>query len=135
MTAFSSQTKDSVSKNIDPEILHADVKKLSWFDKLKKKWKVSGTQLILILCVFAITGTTTAYITRMITTWMNLQSNEPMYWVMKLVILIFGYQVLILLFSIPFGQFPFFWNYEKKILKWFLFRKKDNTSVVKNPDA
>jgi formyltetrahydrofolate-dependent phosphoribosylglycinamide formyltransferase len=30
--------------------------------------------------------------------------------------LVFGYQILILLFSIPFGQFPFFWKYEKKVL-------------------
>lgn len=39
--------------------------------------------------------------------------------------LVFGYQVLILLFSIPFGQFSFFWNYEKKILsKLGLFNSK-----------
>jgi hypothetical protein len=32
---------------------------------------------------------------------------------------LFGYQIIILLVSIPFGQFKFFWNYEKKILKRF----------------
>jgi hypothetical protein len=104
-------------------------KKLPWFGRLKKKWKVTGTQLVLILCVFAITGTTTAYITRMITSWMDLQSNEVLYWVMKLVILIFGYQILILLFSIPFGQFRFFWNYEKKLLNWFRFRKASKVAA------
>ena len=95
---------------------------------------MGGTQLVLILCVFAITGTTTAYITRMITTWMDLQSNEVMYWIMKLVILIIGYQVLILLVSIPFGQFPFFWKYEKKLLKWFSFQKK-KPEAEKKPAA
>jgi formyltetrahydrofolate-dependent phosphoribosylglycinamide formyltransferase len=31
--------------------------------------------------------------------------------------LVFGYQVILLLVSFFFGQFPFFWNYEKKILR------------------
>jgi hypothetical protein len=113
----------------------AGEKKIQWFERLKKKWNVTGTQLVLILCVFAITGTTTAYITRMITTWMHLQSHEILYWVMKIVILVFGYQVLILLFSIPFGQFAFFWNYEKKLLRWFGIGKKDNGERGKNPSA
>ena len=136
MNASPSHTKDQLLKREKSGSLHkADAKKISWFDQLKKKWKVTGTQLVLILCVFAITGTTTAYITRMITTWMDLQNNEAMYWVMKLVILIFGYQVLILLFSIPFGQFKFFWNYEKKLLRWFRFGKKWQKAIDKNPAA
>lgn len=96
------------------------------FERLKQKWKVGEKQLILILCVFAITGTTTAYITRQITQWLQLASSSPWYWILKGTVLIFGYQVLILLISVPFGQFMFFWNYEKKILRWFgkLWRKK-----------
>jgi formyltetrahydrofolate-dependent phosphoribosylglycinamide formyltransferase len=88
-------------------------------DKLKKKWKVSGTQLLLILCVFAITGTTTAYISKAITGWVGLTPQSPLIWraLLRAVILIFGYQVIILIVSIPFGQFSFFFNYEKKILR------------------
>jgi len=91
------------------------------FEKLKQHWKVGGTQLFLILCVFAITGTTTAYISRMITIWIGLTPESPL-WQRALLrgsVLLFGYQVIILLVSIPFGQFQFFWNYEKKILKRF----------------
>jgi hypothetical protein len=36
----------------------------------------------------------------------------------RLIVLIFGYQVIILIVSVFFGQFKFFWNYEKKILRW-----------------
>jgi hypothetical protein len=32
--------------------------------RLQDKWKVNGTQLLLILCTFAIGGSTTGYITR-----------------------------------------------------------------------
>jgi formyltetrahydrofolate-dependent phosphoribosylglycinamide formyltransferase len=87
------------------------------FQRLKQRWKVNGLQLFLILCVFAITGTTTAYLTRQVTYWLNLGSSSAWYWILKIAMLVFGYQVLILLFSIPFGQFSFFWNYEKKILR------------------
>jgi TctA family transporter len=86
-------------------------------DNLKKRWKVSGTQLFLILCVFAITGSLTAYLSRQITLWLEIEKYSFLFWTLKLIVLIFGYQVIILLVSIPFGQFSFFWNYEKKILK------------------
>ncbi len=88
-------------------------------EKLKKKWKVSGTQLLLILCVFAVTGTTTAYVSKAITGWVGLTSESPLLWraLLRAFVLIFGYQVIILLVAIPFGQFSFFFNYEKKILR------------------
>lgn len=87
------------------------------FENLKKRWKVGGTQLFLILCVFAITGTTTAWLSRQIAFWLELEKYSWMFWLAKVITLLFGYQVIILLVSIPFGQFAFFWNYEKKILK------------------
>ena len=97
---------------------------LTMLEKLKKKWNVGPVQLVLILCVFAITGTATAYITRMVTTWLNLESSSVWYWIAKGVVLIIGYQILILLVSIPFGQFRFFWKFEKRL--WGRLIKKRN---------
>ena len=89
------------------------------FNKLQQKWNVGPRQLFLILCTFAVTGTTTAWISRSITAWVGF--DETTLWVWKLLlrlsILIFGYQVIILIVSFFFGQFRFFWNYEQKILK------------------
>ncbi|MGL6267629.1 MAG: DUF6787 family protein [Chitinophagaceae bacterium] len=98
------------------------------FEKLRKKWKVSGTQFALIMLTFAVTGTTTAWISREITRWVGF--DEQTFWAWKLLlrlfILLFGYQFIILIVSFFFGQFKFFWNYEKKILTWMgLMRKKD----------
>ena len=93
-------------------------------DNLKKRWKVSGTQLFLILCVFAITGTLTAYLSRQVTSWLEIERYSFLFWALKIIVLLFGYQVIILLVSIPFGQFSFFWNYEKKILKRMGIMKK-----------
>ncbi len=94
------------------------------FNRLQQKWKVNGWQLCRILFVFAITGTVTAFLSRTITSWLGM--NADTFWLWKLLvrlgILIFGYQVIILMVSFFFGEFAFFWNYEKKILRWFMLR-------------
>lgn len=88
-------------------------------NKLQQKWNVSSIQLLLILCTFAVTGTTTAVISRYITGWVGF--NETTFWLWKLLLrifmLVFGYQVVLMIVAFFFGQFPFFWNYEKKILR------------------
>ena len=89
------------------------------FKRLQQKWKVSGTQIFFIICVFAITGTATAFLTKQVTTWLALEVSSIWFLLVKLLVLIFGYQFVIMLVAIPFGQFKFFWNYEKKILRWF----------------
>lgn len=95
--------------------------------KLKDHWQVSNLDLLLILCVFAITGSLTAYISKAITAWVGLEPSSPLWQRagLRALVLIFGYQVLILLISIPFGQFRFFWNYEKKILRRMGLLKKE----------
>ncbi len=87
------------------------------FSKLQQKWKVSGTSLALILCTFAVTGTLTAWISRQITSWLGVDKYTWAWWTLKIGVLIFGYQVIILIIGFCFGQFRFFWNYEKKILR------------------
>ena len=100
------------------------------FDKLKKRWKVNSVDLFLILCVFAITGTSTAYISKVVTGWVGLTPESPLWQRASLRggVLIFGYQFILLLVSIPFGQFRFFWNYEKKILRRMGILKKETSA-------
>jgi formyltetrahydrofolate-dependent phosphoribosylglycinamide formyltransferase len=87
------------------------------FKKLQQKWKVDSTNLALILCTFAVTGSLTAWISRQITAWLQVDKYGLAWWALKLGVLLIGYQVLILVIGFCFGQFRFFWNYEKKILK------------------
>ncbi len=96
-------------------------------EKYKKKWNVSTLDLVLIFCVFGITGTTTAIISRYITGWIGLTPDSPLWQRagLRAAMLIFGYQFIILIVSIPFGQFKFFWNYEKKILQRLGILKKE----------
>ena len=85
--------------------------------KLRKKWQVGKFQLLLIFVVFAITGTTTALLTRQITRWLDLEPNSFAYWLLKIGVLLIGYWFILLIVAIPFGQFPFFWGYIKRVNK------------------
>jgi hypothetical protein len=89
------------------------------FSSLMKRWKVDTKDLALILCVFAITGFTTAWLSRSITTWAGFTAET--HWsaklILRLVILLFGYQVVLLLEAFLLGQFSFFWRFEKRMLQ------------------
>jgi hypothetical protein len=87
------------------------------FKWLRHHWKVNNRDLFLILCTFAITGTATAYISRQITGWLDIEKHSFNWWALKVLVLFAGYQIIILIVGFCFGQFKFFWEYEKKILR------------------
>lgn len=84
------------------------------FERLQKKWKVTGLQLALILCTFAIGGSLTGFTGKKI---MNLLSvQQDWLWAIVYILLITViWPLAVLLISIPFGQFPFFIKYIRKI--------------------
>ncbi|RPD98623.1 diacylglyceryl transferase [Aureibaculum marinum] len=90
-------------------------------EKLKKRWGInSNLQIIIILIVFSITGYTSLYIAKPILEIIGLSKETTNPWIYRplRIILIFPfYQVLIVVFGWLFGQFDFFWNFEKKMLR------------------
>lgn len=88
--------------------------------RLQQKWNVKGGQLFIILCVFAITGTTTAWLTKVIIGWVGF--TEQTYWLWKLLLrlgmLVIGYQLILLSVAFLLGQFAFFWKFEQRMLSW-----------------
>lgn len=86
------------------------------FLKLKKKWNVSGTAFFYIFSTFAVTGTVTAWVSRYVTSWLDVETYSASWWLLKIGVLLIGYQLFLLFFGFLFGQFSFFWKYEKKIL-------------------
>ncbi len=95
-------------------------------EKLKKKWGIqSNFQLLIILVVFAVTGSSSVYVAKPFMALIGLQpENFPhawwgniLYWSMRLFLIFPIYQVLLVLFGWVFGQFRFFWNFEKKMLQ------------------
>ncbi|MFT3937184.1 MAG: hypothetical protein QM726_26465 [Chitinophagaceae bacterium] len=89
--------------------------------RLQQKWNVGGWQFLCILLVFAVTGTLTAWLSKTIPGWLGMDADTSWWWrfLLRLIILVFGYQVVLLCTAFLFGQFAFFWQYEKKLLGWF----------------
>lgn len=102
--------------------------------RLQQKWNVSGRQFFLILCVFAITGTTTAWLTRVVTGWAGFTDQTFWLWklLLRLAMLVIGYQVILLTVAFLFGQFPFFWKFEKRMLRWIAGKR---SAVSSQPSA
>jgi hypothetical protein len=86
----------------------------------KQRWQIkSNLQLIIILLVFALTGSTAAYLSKPILGALDITKNSVgvLFYYLLYVILIFPiYQLLLLLYGWILGQFRFFYAFEKKML-------------------
>lgn len=86
------------------------------FEKLRNKWKVNGFQLALIITTFAIGGSLTGFVGRKLMHWLTIDDGWfflPVY----IILLSLLWPIMVLLVSIPFGQFRFFVGYLKKMGK------------------
>ena len=83
-------------------------------ERLRKKWKVSGPRLVLILFTFAIGGSLTGYAGRKLMSVFAI--NQKWLWVIVYIIVItLLWPIAVLLISLLTGQFRFFLKYIKKI--------------------
>lgn len=93
------------------------------FKKLENKWVVTYKwEMISIFIVFAITGSSSLFIGRPIIKWIGITKenlNPILYWVLFIIIGLIFYQITLVFFGWLFGQFQFFWNFEKKMLRRF----------------
>ncbi|NER13803.1 diacylglyceryl transferase [Leptobacterium flavescens] len=90
-------------------------------EKLKKRWGIhSNFQVLVIFIVFAITGSVSAKLAAPLTEYIGLtkeNTNGWIYWPVRILLIFPIYQVLLVFFGWLFGQFKFFWSFEKKMLK------------------
>lgn len=105
--------------------------------KLKEKWGISNNfQLIVIFIVFAITGSSSVYVAKPFLSLIGLDKGNfsaewwgsVFYWILRILLIFPFYQVLLVIYGWLFGQFKFFWAFEKKMLSRmglaFLFEQK-----------
>ncbi|GAP70482.1 methionine-S-sulfoxide reductase [Bacteroidales bacterium 6E] len=88
--------------------------------RLKKRWRVESTfQAIIILIVFSLTGMATLQVRKAIWPYLGLEPETSLWIKVPLYILIIfpTYQVLQLIIAALFGQFRFFWEFEKKMFR------------------
>lgn len=93
------------------------------FKKLENKWVLNYKwEMIRVFMVFAFTGSSSLFVGRPIIKWLGItQENlSPiLYWVLYIFMGIIFYQILLVCFGWLLGQFEFFWNFEKKMLRRF----------------
>jgi formyltetrahydrofolate-dependent phosphoribosylglycinamide formyltransferase len=83
-------------------------------EKLQRKWQVTGKQLILVLCVFAIGGSATGYFGKIIMNWLAVDRGW-LWTLIYIIVVTLIWPLNVLLVSIPFGQFSFFSKYLRRM--------------------
>jgi hypothetical protein len=93
---------------------------MKWLNNLKAKWNIqSNFQLVIIFIVFGITGTLSVEVGDPILDFIGLKKEVINPWIfipLKILLIFPVYQILILIIVTIFGQFKFFWEFEKKML-------------------
>jgi sterol desaturase/sphingolipid hydroxylase (fatty acid hydroxylase superfamily) len=94
--------------------------------KLKQRWGISSNlQLTIIFIVFSITGSSAVYAAKPFLNWLGLyrENFAPdfiwgglIYLSLRLILIFPIYQLLLIVYGWLFGQFRFFWEFEKKML-------------------
>jgi hypothetical protein len=96
-------------------------------NKLKEKWGItSNYQIIIILLVFSITGSIAVWIAKPVLNLVGLDKEvvSPwLFWPIRILIIFPIYQILIVIIGALFGQFKFFWGFEKKMLTRLGFKR------------
>lgn len=92
---------------------------MSWIDRLKNRWNLgSPFQVIIVLIVFACTGFTVLFIKRPLLTFLaGEQGDTVLASVLYYILILPLYNVILLGYGFLFGQFSFFWAFEKRMFK------------------
>jgi hypothetical protein len=88
--------------------------------KFKERWEIrSNWQLTVIILVFAITGSASAWLSKPFCMWLGISKEALGFWFtpIRLLMIFPIYQVLLVLIGFLFGQYGFFWAFEKKLLR------------------
>jgi hypothetical protein len=87
----------------------------------KQRWNITSSwQVFVIIVVFALTGSSAALISKPILKWLGIskETHHMLLYLLLYIIIIFPvYQLLLVFFGFLFGQFKFFWAFEKKMLR------------------
>lgn len=90
----------------------------AWVNKLMERWGLeSPWQVLVVLVVFSVTGSTAAYASKIVLPLVGITEATAAYiHIPVYILLIFPlYQVLLLAFGFLFGQFQFFYQFERKM--------------------
>lgn len=94
-----------------------------------KPEKPTGWDYIIILIVFAVTGTSAAWVSRLLMPVTGLERGWNFPYVFTYILLITPvYQVLLLAVAFVFGKFNYFWHKQKLLYRWITGQKAKSAS-------
>lgn len=101
-----------------------------WTEKLKERWQLKSVwQVLVVLLVFACTGFTVLFIKKPILIFFAGEAgNSTQASVLYYILILPLYNVILLIYGFVFGQFEFFWTFEKRFFSRIanLFSRKKN---------
>lgn len=95
--------------------------KPAWIEKLRKRWQVESIwQVVVILIVFACTGFTVLFIKKPLLNFLAGDAgNSTLATVLYYIFILPLYNLILLGYGFLFGQFAFFWRFEKRFMERF----------------
>nr|WKN34904.1 hypothetical protein K4G66_21245 [Tunicatimonas sp. TK19036] len=109
-----------MKKETSNSVATAQIEKPSFLQKLQTKWHLESIwQVILVLVVFSLTGSTVVMLRKALFGWIGFDETTNI-WVKTITYILFvmpAYQILLLAYGTLLGQFHFFWEKEKKMLR------------------
>ena len=93
--------------------------KPGFLQRLQTKWQLKSlTQVLLVLLVFACTGTTILFIKNPILAIFGIERGGGFMNTLAYLLLVLPlYQIMLLIYGFIFGQFRFFWEKEKQLVQ------------------
>jgi Na+-driven multidrug efflux pump len=94
---------------------------MKWIEKLRNRWKLdSAWQVLVVLLVFACTGFTILFIKKPILNFLaGEQGNTTLASILYYIFILPLYNVILLAYGFIFGQFRFFWDFERRFVERF----------------
>lgn len=93
--------------------------------RLQEKWGLESLlQVIAVLVVFSLAGSSVVFLRKTFFGFLGFNELTPM-WLKTITYILFvfpAYQILLLTYGFLLGQFNFFWEKEKKMVKWIVSR-------------
>ena len=98
-------------------------------EQLKKRWKVNGFDLVLIIFTFAVGGSLCGFLGRQLLVITGLEKGV-LWVIVYIIVMTLTWPLCVLLVSIPFGQFHFFRKYLLKIAERMHLTQAKSTRIA-----
>lgn len=98
-----------------------------FIQRLQQKWNLKNAgQVMIVLLVFACTGFSVMFLKKPITEWIysDPEIDKTLFSILYWLLILPVYNLLLLFYGFLFGQFKFFWEFEKRFFSRFVGSRK-----------